>query len=412
LETRNPKVPRDAAAAGSAPARQRNKSKTILAWSAGVAVPITVALIGLLGRGSGDKPIVLPGTNNTFITSISMIENQYQQVTGQPLKDGALKQKIQEGINLTKAGQFEASRKVFEEVAQTVPVAAVFNNLGALYAQAGQPAAAHEQYQKAVAQNPDFAPARDGLKELATTPADANRSVKDRESEPNNDPARANLLPLESAVAAAISEGSDLDYFRITAPNAPRDVLWVALKNTSDTLRPQIDFYDGSKKDYPGGTSSDTAGADLEAFLTDAPGAVFYIRVSSRGDSAGTYTLLVKPLRRFDSYEPNDTILQASPIALGKTIDANIMDGNDVDYYQVKSSSGTLSVHLKNNSGTLEPQMTIFDSTKNEIDGANQYRDTPGAELDTMAKVKANETCYVKVWNRGGTAGPYSLTVK
>jgi hypothetical protein len=291
-----------------------------------------------------------------------------------------------------------------------VPVAAVFNNLGALYAQAGQPAAAQEQYRKAVGQNPDFAPARDGLKELSTTPAEANHPVKDRESEPNNDPARANLLSLESAVAGAISDGPDLDYFRITAPNGPRDILSVALKNTSDTLEPEINFYNGSKQDYTGGGYSDTAGADLEKFLTDAPGATFYIRVSSRGSSTGTYRLLVKPLRRFDSYEPNDTIQQPSPIALGKTIDANIMDGDDVDYYQVQASGDTLSVHLKNTSASLEPQVTIFDGKKNQLE--SNYSDTPGADYDLSAKVQARDTCYVKISSRGSTAGTYSLTVK
>jgi hypothetical protein len=175
-------------------------------------------------------------------------------------------------------------------------------------------------------------------------------------------------------------------------------------------LAPQIGFYDGSKQDYPGGGYSDTRGADLESFLTGAPGAAFYIRVSSRGGTSGTYALLVKPLRRFDSFEPNDTIQQPAAIALGKTIDANIMDASDVDYYQLQSSGDTLSVHLKNTSSSLAPQITIFDGKKNEHE--SNYSDTPGADVDLQAKVTARDTCYVKISPRGGTAGAYSLTVK
>jgi hypothetical protein len=52
--------------------------------------------------------------NFTCVGSISIIENQYQQSTGGPLKDEAAK-------------------------APTVPVPAVFNTIGSLYAEKGIP---------------------------------------------------------------------------------------------------------------------------------------------------------------------------------------------------------------------------------------------------------------------------------
>src|SRR5437773_498501 len=121
-----------------------------LKWSTGVMVPIVVAAIGMLKGSSSDMKI--PGTSNTFITNVSVIQNQYQQITGQPLKDSTVK-RLQEGVNLAKAGQFEASRRIFEEITSSIPVPAVYSNLGALYAQKGDAGAARGAYQQAVAKD-------------------------------------------------------------------------------------------------------------------------------------------------------------------------------------------------------------------------------------------------------------------
>ena len=56
----------------------------ILKIVTGAVVPILVAWIAA-HKGSSPE-IKLPGTSVTFVQNVSLIENQYQQVTRQPLR--------------------------------------------------------------------------------------------------------------------------------------------------------------------------------------------------------------------------------------------------------------------------------------------------------------------------------------
>ncbi|MSV30799.1 MAG: hypothetical protein EXQ52_18935 [Bryobacterales bacterium] len=48
------------------------------------------------------------------------------------MTDPDSKDLIAAAVNLAKAGRYEASRKAFEQFAEKAPVAAVYNNIGAL----------------------------------------------------------------------------------------------------------------------------------------------------------------------------------------------------------------------------------------------------------------------------------------
>ena len=74
-------------------------------------------------------------------------------------------------------------------------------------------------------------------------------------------------------------------------------------------------------------------GASLRELISPPPNTTFYLHVEGIGGSSGAYTLTVVPLKAFDAYEPNDEITRATPLALGRAIDANIMDGDDTDFY-------------------------------------------------------------------------------
>jgi hypothetical protein len=364
-------------------------------------VPILVAAIGIVKGSSNDMK--MPGTSNTFITNVSVIETQYQQITGQPLKDATLK-RLQEAVNLAKAGQFEPSRHIFEEIASSIPVPAVYNNLGALYAQKGDAGAARGAYQQAVAKDPDFAPARNGLSSLSR-PAGTGRG----ETEPNNDLPHANAVSLDTPVSAEIADTSDTDFFSFTTTRL-RDIYRISLKNTSTTLQPGITLYD-QQKNQIAYDSRGTSGADLDYDFPLAGDTTYYVQVWQRQNTSGTYSLTVKPQRRSDRFEPNDDILAAKAIALNKTIDANIMDPSDTDYYQIRpGSAGSLTVSLKNTSTTLQPGITLYDQQKNQI--AYDSRGTSGADLDLAFNAAANNIYYIQVWQRDSTSGAYSLTVK
>jgi len=389
----------------AAPAPAPKQKIDVYKWAAGIALPILLALIPVLWPKSGE--IKLPN-NTTVVTNISVIENQFQSVTGKPLEDSGLKTQLQAAVNLAKAGQYEASRQIFAQIAASVPVPAVYNNLGALASLAGDATAAREAYQQALAKDPSFKPALSNMSTLTAAAAPANRAIRDRELEPNNDPAHANILPLNTPVAAEITP-NDTDYFQITAPRPPRDHLKVSVRNTSTTLMPVVDLYD-ARKNRLSEDGTFTAGADFETTLSPSPGDVYYVQIWGRNGSTGTYELRVTPLHAYDRYEPNDTILQATPIGLNQSIEANIMDGQDADYYQVQASGNKLTAHLANKSSTLMPMISLYDSQKNRIDQNGSF--TAGGDYELSCGATPGQTYYVAVWGRDGSAGAYVLTIK
>lgn len=327
------------------------------------------------------------------------------------MKDEAAKGKLEAAVNLAKAGQYDASLKILEQVAPTVPVAAVFNTIGSFYAEKGDDIKARENFQQALAKDPTYKPALDNLDLLKTAKPEERQISGGREAEPNNDIPHANILPADAAVAGEISDASDTDYFRFATGRPPRDIYRISLKNNSTTLMPDLRAYDLQKNelfhDY-----RTTAGADLEHDFSPSADANSYVRASGFASTTGTYSLTIKPLHRFDSFEPNDDIPSAKPIPLGKTIDANIMDQADLDYYQVRSGSApSLTISLKNNSTTLQPDIVAFDSQKAQV--LHDYSNTAGADLEHKFDTQPNTIYYVRIAAfAGSTSGAYSLTVK
>jgi hypothetical protein len=373
-------------------------------WIAGIALPIVLALIGYFRPGSSDDKKT-PG-NFTFIGSVSVIENQYQQFVGQPMK-ADVKAQLTAAVNLANAGQYEASRRIFEQMADAVPVPAVYSSIGAFYAEKGDSQHAREFYQKAVAKDPTYKPALANLTALTITKPDERPISGGREAEPNNDIPHANVLPLGSAVAAEIADASDSDYYRLsTGPT--RDIYRASVKNLSTTLAPAVTIYD-AQKNNAGADHRATAGADLDFDFAPEANATVYVQVS-RYDNVGAYSLTVAPLHRYDAFEPNDDIQSAKPLALGKTIDANIMDAQDRDFYQITSgAAGNLTVMLKNTSSALAPTITLYDGQKNEM--TSDHRASGGADLSLPFAAQANSTYYVQISRYDGS-GTYSLTVK
>jgi tetratricopeptide (TPR) repeat protein len=257
----------------------------------GVAVPIVVAGIALYKPGAGVE--AKPSGNFTYVGNISIIENQYQQITGGPLKDEAAKAQLTAAINLAKAGQYDASLKILEQVAPTVPVPAVFNTIGSFYAEKGDAEKARQYYQQAVAKDPAYKPALDNLNLLKTAKPEERQISGGREAEPNNDIPHANILPEEATVAGEISDSSDTDYFRFTTAHPPRDIYRISLKNTSTTLLPNIAAYD-SQKNQVFNEYRTTSGADLEKTFNTQPNSIYYVQVSPFAGSSGAYSLTIK----------------------------------------------------------------------------------------------------------------------
>ncbi len=298
-------------------------------------VALAAAAFGLFKSFSGSGEIRTPG-NFTLVTDVTVIENQYQQVTGQPLTDSATKDLIRSAVNLAKAGQYDESRKLFQQLASSVPVPAVLNNVGALDAEKGDLQGARQAYQQAVAKGGDYQPALQNLKRLATK-GPPNNGVKRQESEPNNDFNHANEISVGDKIVGSIADASDTDFYEFKTSAGPRDYYQASVENGGVTLHPHVHVYDGNRSSIAEKDSTYQALAQLECPFSAQAGSTYYVQVSSEDGTSGSYTLLVKPLKLYDKFEPNDDFTQAKSISLGTTIDANIMDGNDTDFYLVKA---------------------------------------------------------------------------
>src|SRR5580698_4569778 len=111
-------------------------------WPVLILVPLAVALVPLVntileGKKNPSGTTQIHNTNFTgpmYLANISLIEQQYQQTTGQPLNDRDLKKKIEDAVKFAAANNFAAAASILSDVSQSAPVAAVYNNLGIAYA--------------------------------------------------------------------------------------------------------------------------------------------------------------------------------------------------------------------------------------------------------------------------------------
>ena len=120
----------------------------------------------------------------------------------------------------------------------------------------------------------------------------------------------------------------------------------------------------------------------------------------------------MRPLKAFDTYEPNDDIYNAPRITVGSTIVANIMDANDTDFYSfVSPRTGTVSIVISNRSTTLIPALSTFFPDKRSSGFGPDVR-TPGLNLRHTMEVQENQIYFIQVWSQANTAGDYSLIVE
>ena len=394
-------------------------------WVIGIAVPIIVAVIGIMPQlipkdgGGGTFYVEVVGTQfngKVAFNNVTIVAEQTRGQLGTELPKEVV-ETLRKALELAQAKNFNEAIPAFESVAKVAPVPAVFNNLGAAYLATGNKEKAIAAFENA----PDQETARFNLRQtdhVATTTKPVTDEAQEKigaEVEPNNEILNPNIIPLETWIEAAIAEREDTDYFRFTTPPVYRDIIQVSIENRSTTLRPALLIFNSEKSAIIYRQVRETAGANLHDSGPAGPNETYYVQVTSRyGDTSGNYKVIIRPLRAYDDYEPNDDILNAKLIPIGKSIDAGMMDPLDSDYYQFETSSraGTITIFIKNRSTTLKPALRVFNNEKSDISD-RQVKKTAGANLQHSFSAGPNETYYVQVTSYfGETSGNYSLTVK
>jgi tetratricopeptide (TPR) repeat protein len=427
-------------------------------WLILVLLPIALALLKIIpdlrskkeGGGSafsnqqtGNNNVAISGSGNilnsdlstkTYVISMAAIEKEYAAIKREPLKDEELKKQIQAALDLLEAGKPEESAAAFQAINRKISLPALQTDLGVAYQKAGDAKASAQAFSKALEQDPKYAPAHhnlglvkasrgelvearehfeksNGIGESKALAKAIQQELKNQDSElePNNKASEANILPLEKAVAGNITDGDDSDFFRITTPPKYRDIVEVLINNSSPKLQPGVAIFDANKSALPG-KWNDTPNANLDHLFSVPPDTTFFVQVYGRSHSTGRYTITVKALKKYDSYEPNDDILDPADIELGKQIIANIMDGDDVDFFRFNTAAtgATVTADIGNRSHqTLQPGVAVFDADKSALPGT--WNDTPGANLHHSFHVQPNVAYYIQIYGRSHSSGDYTL---
>jgi len=351
-------------------------------------------------------------TSFTSVTNIGTIQNEFLSVTGQPLNDPELKKLIEQALEMTANGNARASIPLYQQAIQKAPLPALYTNLAAAYKQQNDDQQARAALQNALAKNASYGPALENLKRLDEAPPPETVQVSARENEPNNDFIHANEIPVGRKIAADITDASDTDYYLLKTSAGPRDYYQATVENGGVTLEPHILVYDGNRAKLRECSSSYQALAHLDCPFPAQPESNYYVEVSGESGTTGPYGLLVKPLKLYDKFEPNDDFTQAKPISFGDTIEANIMDANDTDFYLVKvSKAGQLTATVVNDGATLEPHLWVYDGNRAKLrECSSSYQAL--ARLDCPFPAQPGSDYYVQVSSESGTSGNYKLTVR
>ena len=131
----------------------------------------------------------------------------------------------------------------------------------------------------------------------------------------------------------------------------------------------------------------------------------YSFRVASHyGSGEGVYIVSVVPQKAYDSFEPNDDILSAKPIAERTAIKASITDKADADVFssQGAATERSMKVTITNASASLHPMVIVYDALKTEI-GRTQ-NSTPGGDLSYSFKAPKGPI-YLRVADYYGSDG-------
>jgi tetratricopeptide (TPR) repeat protein len=371
---------------------------------------LAVALLAVfLVACRGSREAQKAGPIDGYQDDVSMLTREYSRFHGKPLRDPELEQQFQMAGDLVAQRNHPAAIEILEKVAKRAAVPVVFNNLAALYAAMDDRTRAINAYREALARDAEYRPVRDTIERLNHFSLNEASPVR-KEIEPNNNEAEANVIGFNRPAEGEITVG-DTDSYKFVLPEPPRDIVQIEVENLDKGLELGVRIQDAERK-----KDSERvllrAGESFKHYLSDQPNTAVYLQVFGARETVGHYRVTIHPMKAFDALEPNEDIFTARRVELGQTYEANIMDADDTDYYAFESpDDGIVAIDIKNDSPTLIPALTTFDSDRRNTGFGPDVR-KPGENLAHRMEVQAHRTYYLQVWSQVHSAGRYTLTIR
>jgi hypothetical protein len=112
--------------------------------------------------------------------------------------------------------------------------------------------------------------------------------------------------------------------------------------------------------------------------------------------------------------EPNNGLLSANIIAVGKPVDGEIMAAaNDIDCFRAVSPAApgdTLRIEVTPRSHTMQPVLKVYDSERRLLESING-KDVPGAPIAYTFEPPPNSVFFLEVAGYADSAGLYTVKV-
>jgi hypothetical protein len=347
-----------------------------------------------------------------YIGEFGVVTQEYKRYYGKAQADNSLGAEFDQATRYMKDHSYSMAAQSLAAIAEKASVPSVFNNLGLAYLALNDKGNAVNAFREALARDINYQSVRQNLDKLRDVGLDAAAPLM-HEVEDNNSLESANLIapgrPVDGEIMAALN---DIDCFKVTSPPAPRDVLRIELTPKSRMLEPMMKVYgrDRGLLDWVKGKGA--PGQPIATTLAPAPNSRLYLEVSGYGDSAGLYRLSVTPLHAFDKNEPNDDIFNPTPLELGQSVAANIMDRADTDYYSFEAAkSGKVKVTIQNQSVTLIPALSTFNPDMRSSGFGPDVR-VHGGNLEHTYEVEAGRKYFIQVWSQADSSGEYTVRVE
>jgi hypothetical protein len=346
-----------------------------------------------------------------YVSDSAALKTEFDFYYGPRDEYAGVSSRFRSAADLAAKRNLPAVASVLESISKNGNLPVVFHNLGIVYTALGDHTRAADSFREALAHDAEYAPTRKFLRDAKGIPGGSAEPYT-REKEPNNDNLTANLIALRAPVGGEIVGGSDsADYYRFSAPPAPRDLVAVEVANHSGTFAPRLHVYDDKFRSQDWGDKSERAGGSLKVLGGPAPNASLRLSITSEDGKGGLYLLTVTPLKAFDRYEPNDEIMGARSISIGEEISANVMDNADTDFFSFLSPrKGSVNVEFRNRSNSLVPVLAVYNKDRRNI-GFAQDAVKPGSNLRHTIDANKDEMFYLQISSQSGTAGPYVLRV-
>ena len=236
------------------------------------------------------------------------------------------------------------------------------------------------------------------------------------EQEPNDTILQANAAETGTNITGEIAPNNDADFYKFQYRDAKnrRDIIAVHVENQSPAFRPNIRLHAEDKSILRDWLGPNADGANVDVTFSAEAGKTYYVAVASyNGYTAGKYVLSMVPQKAYDEYEPNDDGFTATPIAFGQTLDANIMDGSDVDWYRISGIKGTsVTVRVENASKTLQPAIRVHNADKSVLADWSAANIGGADHTITFAAEPGREYFLVVGAYNGYTSGKYRLSTR